>query len=130
MSRSSLLGGAGMAMAVLLAASAPGQAQAGAAGVRRFAPPPSIELVHEGHSGTVQASGTVNAVDPAHRRVNLSHGSIKALGWPAMTMDFPVAAGVDLAALKPGMRVNFTLVHGPGGGMVVDAIRPASSRTP
>jgi Cu/Ag efflux protein CusF len=40
-------------------------------------------LVHEGHSGATQASGTVNAVDPAQHKVNLSHGSIKVLGWPA-----------------------------------------------
>jgi len=66
-------------------------------------------------------------VDTAHHTVNLSHGSIKALGWPAMTMDFPVSPDVDLATLKPGMRVNFTLVHG-NSGMVVDSIRPLASR--
>lgn len=44
-----------------------------------------------------------------------------------MTMDFPVSPDVDLATLKPGMRVNFTLVHG-NSGMVVDSIRPLASR--
>lgn len=84
----------------------------------------SILLVHEGHgSGATRASGTVNAVDVAQRKVNLSHSSIKALGWPAMTMDFPVSPDVNLAAVKPGMRVNLTLVRG-NGGMVVDTIQP------
>ena len=37
------------------------------------------------------------AVDPKARTVNLSHGPIAALGWPAMTMDFGVAEGVATA---------------------------------
>lgn len=89
--------------------------------------PALVQLIHEGHTGAAQASGTVNAVDTARHTVSLSHGSIKALGWPAMTMDFPVSPDVDLAILKPGMRVNFTLVHG-NNGMVVDSIRPAAGR--
>ena len=124
MSRLALPGAA--VLAALLAAvtaihAAPLRAEIGAA---LPAAPAALRLVHEGHGGAAQASGTVNAVDPARHTVNLSHGSIKALGWPAMTMDFPVGPDVDLAALKPGMWVNFTLVHGSGGGMVVDTIRP------
>ena len=96
-------------------------------------PPPALGggavlPVHEGHGGTAaQASGTVNAVDAARHTVNLSHGAIKALGWPAMTTDFPVGPDVDLAAVKPGMRVSFTLVR-ESGGVVVDTIRPAGGR--
>lgn len=87
----------------------------------------AVLLVHGGHGGAAaQATGTVNAVDLAQHRVNLSHGSIKAMGLPAMTMDFPVGPDVDLTAVKPGMRVSFTLVRG-SGGMVVDSIRPAGS---
>lgn len=117
------LGGA--AVAALLTGTAVAAAAVTRSGLRTA--PESVLLVHEGHTGAVQASGTVNSVDAARHTVNLSHGSIKALGWPAMTMDFPVGDDVDLAAVKPGMRVNFTLVHGNGGGMVVDAIRPAAS---
>ena len=85
-----------------------------------------VQLIHEGHTSVAQASGTVNAVDASHRTVNLSYGSIRTLGWPAMTMDFPTSPDVDLATLEPGMRVNFTLVHG-NGGMVVDSIQAATS---
>ena len=88
----------------------------------------AILLVHEGHGGgAAQASGTVNAVDPARHTVNLSHGSIKALGWPAMTMDFPVGPDVDLAAVKPGMRVTFTLIRGGNGQYQVDTLQPATA---
>jgi Cu/Ag efflux protein CusF len=87
-----------------------------------------IHLVHEGHGGAAQASGVVNAVDAAQHKVNLSHGSIKALGWPAMTMDFPVSPGIDLAAVTAGAKVNFTLVRAADGSWVVDTLQPASGR--
>ena len=87
-----------------------------------------IQLVHEGHVGAAQASGVVNAIDAAQRKVNVSHGSIKQLGWPAMTMDFPVSADVDLTTVKPGMKVNFTLVKGGGGAWTVDTLKAATKQ--
>jgi Cu(I)/Ag(I) efflux system protein CusF len=89
--------------------------------------PPSgarIELVHEGHGGA-SATGTVNSVDLAGRKVNVSHGAIQALGWPPMTMDFPVASSVHLGAIKSGAKVNFTLDKGSDGMPVIDTIAPA-----
>jgi Cu(I)/Ag(I) efflux system protein CusF len=86
----------------------------------------SYHLVHEGHKGATAASGVVNAIDTAQRKVNVSHGSIKSLGWPAMTMDFPVNQDVDLSTVKAGMKVNFTLVKGANGAWVVDTLKPAS----
>ncbi len=124
MFRPILLGGGSLAALFAVAA----QAVPLQASIAADSPGPAlVQLIHEGHTGAAQASGTINAVDTAHHTVNLSHGSIKALGWPAMTMDFPASPDVDLATLKPGMRVNFTLVHG-NSGMVVDSIRPLASR--
>jgi Cu/Ag efflux protein CusF len=60
-------------------------------------------------AGQANAVGTVNAVDAAKHSVNVTHQPIKALGWPSMTMDFPVASSVDLSAIKPGARIAFTL---------------------
>jgi Cu/Ag efflux protein CusF len=71
------------------------------------------------------AHGTVNSVDPAQHKINLSHQPISELGWPAMTMEFPVAAAVDLKPLKPGTRVNFTIEQQPGGMYEIQAITPA-----
>jgi len=87
----------------------------------------TVHLVHEGHKGATAASGVVNAVDTAQRKVNVSHGSIKSLGWPAMTMDFPVNQGVDLSAIKAGMKVNFTLVKGANGSWTVDTLKPSGN---
>jgi len=124
MFRPILLGGGSLAALFAVAA----QAAPLRTSVTAGSPVPAwVQLIHEGHAGAAQASGTVNAVDTAHHTVNLSHGSIKALGWPAMTIDFPASPDVDLATLKPGMRVNFTLVHG-NSGMVVDSIRPLAGR--
>src|SRR4051794_12335607 len=82
-------------------------------------------MAHAGHS-QAQGSGTVNAVNAAAHTINLSHGPISALGWPAMTMDFAVGAGVNLQALQPGMRVNFTIEHAEGDRYVIQSITPAS----
>jgi Cu(I)/Ag(I) efflux system protein CusF len=71
------------------------------------------------------AVGTVKKVDPAKRMVNLSHGPIPAINWPAMTMDFPVAPDVDLGSVKAGQSVEFTLAEAGGGKYTVTSIKPS-----
>ena len=83
-----------------------------------------MQMAHAGHNDA-HGTGTVNSVDPAQHKVNLSHSPIPEIGWPAMTMDFPVAASVDLKAIKPGTRVNFTIEKGQGGMYEIKAITPA-----
>jgi Cu/Ag efflux protein CusF len=83
-----------------------------------------MRMAHEGRND-VHGIGTVNSVDPAQHKVNVSHNPIPQIGWPAMTMDFPVAPSVDLRALKPGTRVNFTIEKGQGGMYEIRAISPA-----
>jgi Cu(I)/Ag(I) efflux system membrane fusion protein len=70
-------------------------------------------------------NGRVNAVDPATHTVNLSHGQIQSLGWPAMTMDFKVAPAIRLTGLKPGDTVTFTVAKTPEGTYVIDSLKPA-----
>ena len=57
----------------------------------------------------VSATGKVNSVDPAKHTVNVTHEPIKDLGWPSMTMDFPVSPTLDLSAIKPGEKIRFSL---------------------
>jgi Cu/Ag efflux protein CusF len=83
-----------------------------------------MQLAHAGHNDA-HGTGTVNSVDPAQHKVNLSHNPIPEIGWPAMTMDFPVAPSVDLKGIKPGTRVNFTIEQGQGGMYEIKAIAPA-----
>src|SRR3954454_14064301 len=76
---------------------------------------------------TVTAAGTVKKVGPRTRTVNLSHGPIPAINWPAMTMDFAVAPGVDLSAVKPGQEVEFTLAPKKGSSdYTVTHVKPKS----
>lgn len=84
----------------------------------------TFQRVHQGHDH-VHASGTVNSIDEAGRKINLSHGPIPQIGWPAMTMDFAVAPSVDLKAVAPGARVDFTLDKGPDGIFLVESLSPA-----
>jgi len=74
---------------------------------------------------TANATGTITAVNPANHKVTFDHGRIPAIDWPAMTMEFAVAPSVDLAKLKTGDKVNFTL-SGSGGTYTVQSISPAS----
>lgn len=83
-----------------------------------------MQMAHAGHNDA-HGTGTVNSVDPAQHKVNLSHSPIPEIGWPVMTMDFPVAASVNLDAIKPGTRVNFTIEQGRGGMYEIRAISPA-----
>jgi Cu/Ag efflux protein CusF len=83
------------------------------------------QMAHAGHNDA-QGTGTVNSVDPAQHKLNISHQPIPEIGWPAMTMEFPVAPSVDLTAIKPGTRVNFTIEQQPGGMYEIQAITPAA----
>lgn len=91
---------------------------------RRAAEGGSYQLVHEGHAA-VHATGTVNAVDAAAHKLNISHSAIPEIGWPAMTMDFPVAPSVDIKGLKPGSRVNFMIEKGANGMYEIESVKPA-----
>ena len=81
-----------------------------------------------GQGQPVTATGTVKKVDAAKHTVNLSHGPIPAINWPAMTMDFAVAPNVNLLNVKPGDQVEFTLAPKPGaqGEYTVTDVKPKS----
>ena len=86
-----------------------------------------MQMAHEGHNDA-HGTGTVNSVDSAQHKVNLSHNPIPEIGWPAMTKEFPVAPAIDLTTIKPGTRVNFTIEQQPGGMYVIRAITPAGAK--
>ena len=72
---------------------------------------------------SVAATGTIKKVDPAKRTVNLSHGPIPAVNWPAMTMDFAVSPDIDLSALKPGQQIEFKM-KGSGMNYTIVEMKP------
>ena len=81
----------------------------------------AVHAHHVGHQ-TVFGSGIVEAVDPASRRIRVSHGPIEALGWTAMTMEFDVLPGADLGAIRVGQSIHFSLSYSKAGDYVISNI--------
>jgi Cu(I)/Ag(I) efflux system membrane fusion protein len=72
--------------------------------------------------GAVFASGRVDEVDLAQKRIRVSHGPIDELAWPSMTMVFDVRPAVDLSQVKVGQDIRFALVQGQAGEYVMEQI--------
>jgi Cu(I)/Ag(I) efflux system membrane fusion protein len=73
------------------------------------------------------ARGTVDSIDFKAGTVNLNHGAIASLNWPAMTMEFKVANASLLAGLKPGASVSFEFVERQPGEWVITRIGPTKT---
>ncbi len=68
--------------------------------------------------------GTINDIKLDNRTINISHGPIKLLDWPAMTMDIGVADHIDLETIKKQSRVKFHLEENESGTYVIRALSP------
>ena len=66
----------------------------------------------------------MNAIAVDERKINISHEPIPSIGWPKMTMDFSLDAGVDLEGIETGERVRFHLREEGDGGYSISAIEP------
>lgn len=79
----------------------------------------------EGESSLHSGSGRVVQVDPIKGLVELAHGPMPTLKWPAMQMEFVVADAVMLTNIKPGDAVEFELRAEPDddGDYVIERIR-------
>lgn len=84
-----------------------------------------VALASSAFAGEAGTTGKINSIDTANRTINFTHGPIEALGWPGMTMDFPVLPSIDLGALKAGEAVAFTLTQTAAGSYAVDSVTPA-----
>ncbi len=75
-------------------------------------------------------SGRVTAVDRAKGRVELDHGPIPSLKWPAMQMEFVVADPALLAGVKAGSDIEFELrpAQTKDGDWVIETLRPTAAR--
>jgi len=81
------------------------------------------------HAMPIQAhkgQGMVNKIDLQNSKINLTHGPIKSLGWPGMTMDFVVKDTAILKHLKAGQKVDFEVVNEGPGKIFVTRITPAN----
>lgn len=83
----------------------------------------AIETAADGGADII-GTGTLNSVDAATGKVNLSHGPIPALNWPAMTMDFALDEGMPPPSIEPGQAVRFQLEE-TDAGLVIVELKPA-----
>ena len=70
----------------------------------------------------VHAEAKINAIDG--NTVNLSHGPIKDIGWPAMTMDLQLLDGAEVGEVKAGDTVMMMLEKGDDGMYGIRALMP------
>ena len=76
----------------------------------------------------IAGTGTVNSVDAATHKMNMTHKPIPELGWPTMKMHFTVAPAVDLSTIQPGTAVEFSLGKNQKGAYEIQAIKPVASK--
>ncbi len=77
-----------------------------------------------GAAKTATGTGTVSALNAAGQKITLEHGPMPEIAWPAMKMELPVAAGVDLSKVKIGDKVRFTIA-GSGSSYTVQSMSPS-----
>ena len=105
------------AMALFLSASAHADdAMHNMPGMKDHVMPSAKEKTQD--TQTHRGQGTVNAVDVAAGKVNLTHEPLASLGWKGMTMDFSVQNPALLKNLKPGAQVNFELQKSGGAYLI------------
>ena len=112
----SLIAAAGLALGIATTA----QAQ-----MHNHGATPATAPVQKAAEQPAASTGKVNRVEAGKKVVNLTHGPIPALGWPAMTMDFGVTPAVDLSGVKVGDTVAFTVGKDAKGMYLIDSIKPA-----
>lgn len=70
------------------------------------------------------AEGQVRRVDKAWGRLTITHGEIRNLDMPPMTMVFAVRDKAVLDTVKAGDRIRFQAVH-ESGQYIVTHVEPA-----
>lgn len=82
------------------------------------ASPQQQEHTSVGH----QAQGTLDGIN-SDGTVSITHGPIKSLGWPGMTMDFALANSSLTDGIKPGSAITFELVERTPGEFVITKLQ-------
>ena len=81
-----------------------------------------VSTAQDASADAISGTGTVNAVMPAEKKINLTHDPIPALGWPGMTMDFRLADTAVLEGIDVGDTVEFTLRKTPDGMYEIESL--------
>lgn len=80
-----------------------------------------MAMGEEAIEGAVHAKAVVNSMGDG--TVNVSHGPIPEIGWPAMTMDMPLLDGAEMMGeIADGDTVTMMLVKDNDGMYAVGAL--------
>jgi Cu(I)/Ag(I) efflux system membrane fusion protein len=87
------------------------------------AAPPAKDGLHPG-------SGTVMSLDPAKGYIEVAHGPMPTMKWPAMEMGFQVADPRSLAGLAKGDTVEFEMRAAPDkdGNYTIERLRKKGAK--
>jgi Cu/Ag efflux protein CusF len=99
-------------LALLLAGTAP--ALAGLSGVDWLQRMQQTQAPQANPSEGAWVSVKVQNIDQAGQRLTISHGAIKKIGMPAMTMTFPLEDTTHLAMLHKGDAILIHVVNKDG----------------
>ncbi len=77
-----------------------------------------------GSAKTHRGEGTVLAVDAQNGTVEIEHGPIASLKWPAMSMEFKVRDKAQLGRINKGQAVEFDVSEQGAGEYVIQRIAP------
>ena len=114
-----------------------------------FAPQLNRDLLREGEAElqiAIDASGTfllagaelkapamrvvgqINSVDVSAGKANITHGPLVEIGMPGMTMDFPIADGLNAQELPVGIEVRLILEKGSDLSLTLSGIEEIASQ--
>ncbi len=70
-----------------------------------------------------QAQGVIDSIDLKDGSINLRHGPVASLNWPAMTMEFKLANAALLKDVKAGDKVSVEFVERQPGEWVITSVK-------
>ena len=80
------------------------------------------EMEHGMMKDGIHTEVTVNGISDG--TVNVSHGPIPEIGWPAMTMDLNLLEGAEVGDIEAGDEAMMMLEKGEDGMFAVRALMP------
>jgi Cu(I)/Ag(I) efflux system membrane fusion protein len=66
-------------------------------------------------------SGWIDSLNLQERTMVVTHGPIDRLGWPSMTMEFPVSDQLDMSILEAGADIQFALRQRHNGQFEIES---------
>ncbi|MFD0979574.1 efflux RND transporter periplasmic adaptor subunit [Tropicimonas aquimaris] len=86
--------------------------------------PASTEPAQSDEAQPIVVSGTIDAVDSATRTATVTHGPMKEIGMPGMTMDFEIDPSLEPAKLRTGTEMTLTFTRPDSMTMLLAAAEP------